>query len=112
MLPFAGRLANCAGKIVKPEWHLKQIWYSLVLGVLMPLRNEYVGEVPAAPLTTETPDTFAMRPEVLQPVLLVALAVAVALCELWQSPHSLCRFDTPPNSLKSERVCALATVAS
>jgi len=26
-------------------------------------------------------------------------AVAVALCELWQSVHRLCRFEMPPNSL-------------
>src|SRR6185295_16699340 len=54
---------------VKPEWHLKQSWYSRVTrlagtrSVSTPLRSVYVGAAPLAPFSTETPETPARRPE-------------------------------------------------
>jgi hypothetical protein len=64
-----------------------------------PSRNVYVGAARAPPLDTETPEMAVWRPETVQPVIVWVGAVAVALCELWQSVHRLCRFEMPPNSL-------------
>ncbi len=64
----------------------------------MPSRNVYAGAAPAAPLATETPEIAACAPETVQPVSVWVGAVAVALCGLWQSAHTLWRFETPPNS--------------
>src|SRR5450631_4277234 len=101
------------GSSVEPEWHLKQSWYSRVITSVMLFRNVYVGAAPAAPFTTETPETPARRPEASHPVAVCTLlGVALALWELWQSAHSLCRLLTPPNSSSSERVCVLGAIAS
>src|SRR5450631_1542033 len=96
------------GSSVDPEWHLKQSWYSRVITLVMPFRNVYAGAVPAAPFTTETPETPARRPEASHPsVVWALLGIALALWELWQSAHSLCRLLTPLNSSSSELVWLL-----
>ena len=101
------------GSSVDPEWHLKHSWYSRVITWVMPFRNVYVGAVPAAPFTTETPETPDRRPEASHPSAVCALlGVGLALWELWQSAHSLCRLLTPPNSSSSDRVCVLGAKAS
>src|ERR1035437_5806186 len=101
------------GSRVEPEWHLKQSWYSRVITSVMPFRKVYVGAVPGGPFTTDTPETPARLPEASHPLAVCALfGVALALWELWQSAHSLCRLLTPPNSSSAARVCVLGARAS
>ena len=101
-------------RIVLPEWHLKQSWYSAVGDADWPSTNVYVGWSPAGPLTTESPEIAARAPDGFQGLDTVAWLAfpVVAACALWQSMHSLCRFCTPVNSSSTARVCASESLGS
>ncbi len=72
----------------------------------------YVGGDPSVPFDTATPETVASWPGTVQPVFVWVDTAAVALCELWQSAQTLCRFETPPNSLSVESVCVFGATGA